>query len=365
MRLLAASALRHLQQKKPHLAGEKLAELAALPQSLQGDRPAFLAALRYMVSTVRGSSDEAVGHRAEVERVLGNKVAAGLLISGVAHAAKQGELANLPPVQMLGKAERASLPETVIRVVELAKDMQMGQTIPADWMLETGKQFRRSSQSLNVGQLQTLGEASLLADQAELAYAISVAGLQRGGSCEANFLLLRAQSMLECLPERWAVCAVAAAELARKQRLMDVVDKAVELVAETPFNELSLTAEQVATVVQKEKAEPEFPTPYRVGPDYSDFVGGPCQCPDCRAARGEGGDAFDDFDDFDEPEDEDDFEAMVGRLAPPDMPPEIARMVFEEAKRAVQRGESLDSMLNRVFGPGMGSGGRRKKGRRK
>jgi hypothetical protein len=50
---------------------------------------------------------------------------------------------------------------------------------------------------------------------------------------------------------------------------------------------------------------------------------------------------------------------------PPDMPPEIARILFEETGKAVQRGEPLDSLLNRLFGPGAGFGRRRKKGRRR
>ena len=57
---------------------------------------------------------------------------------------------------------------------------------------------------------------------------------------------------------------------------------------------------------------------------------------------------------------------MLGGLElPPDMPPEIARMIVEETGKAAQRGESLDSLLNRLFGPGAGFGGRRKKGRRR
>ena len=45
LQLLAGSAIKYIQQKKPHLAEERLAEIAGLPQSQQGDRPAFLAAL--------------------------------------------------------------------------------------------------------------------------------------------------------------------------------------------------------------------------------------------------------------------------------------------------------------------------------
>lgn len=74
-----------------------------------------------------------------------------------------------------------------------------------------------------------------------------------------------------------------------------------------------------------------------------------------------------DFDDDDVDFDEDsDLDAILNATPlPPDMPPEIARMLFEETKKAVQRGESLDSMLNRVFGPEMGFGRKSKKGRRR
>src|ERR1035438_3210017 len=150
-------------------------------------------------------------HRAQVERTLGSKAAAALLIFGVASASKQGALEKLPPIETLGKSERAALPEAVIRVVELAKDMQMDQGIPGEWLAETAKQFPRSSQSLNVGQLQTLAEAGLSAQRFELAYAVSAAGLERGGATEASFLLVRALALPDYLEERRAVCAVAAA----------------------------------------------------------------------------------------------------------------------------------------------------------
>jgi len=367
LRLLAASALRHLQQKKPNLAEEKLAEMGTLPQSQQGDRPAYLAALRYMVCAVRGAYDGAAGHRAEVERVLGSKAAATLLIFGVANAAKQGAPETPPPIEMFGKADRAALPEAVIRVVELAKDMQTSQPIPGDWMAETAKQFPRSSQSLDVGQLRILAEAGLCAKQFELAYAASAAGLERGGATEASFLLLRALSLPKNGEGRWAVCAVAAAQLARQQRHMDLVEKAVELLADSPFDDLSLTPEQASTVVQKEKAERAFPSVRHPGPDYSDFLGAaPCQCPDCRRARGEVTGPFEDFEEDDGENDGADLDAILdGMPPPPGMPPEIAKILIAEMKKAILRGEPLDSLLDRVLGPEMGSGGKHQKGRRR
>lgn len=358
LRLLAGAVLRHLQQKKPHLAEQKLAEIAALPQSQQGDRPAFLAALRYMTGAVRGSTGEAAAHRAEVERVLGSGAAAALLIYGVAGACKRGTEEQPPAIGTFGKSERAGLPEAVVRVVELAKDMQISQPVPADWMTETAAQFARGNRSLSVGQLGTLGETALSAKRLELAYAVSAAGLERGGTAEASFLLLRARSLP--YDERRAVCLAAAAQLARQQRQMDVVDKAVEELASSPFAHLTLTMEQAATAVRKEKAERTFPTAYRAGPDYDDLLGDSlCDCPDCRRARGEGSGPFADLDDFDLEE------ALEDMPLPPGMTPEMGKMLLQEAMKAVERGEPIDAMLHRVFGPETGFGGKRKKGGRR
>jgi hypothetical protein len=358
LRLLAGAVLRHLQQKKPHLAEEKLAEIAALPQSQQGDRPAFLAALRYMTAAVRGATDAAAAHRAEVERVLGSKSAAALLIYAVGDACKRGRLDHPMPIETFGKEERAGLPEAMVRIVQLAKDMQIATPIPDDWLAETEAQFGRSRQSLNVAQLAALAEFAIEAEESELAYAVSGVGLERGGPTEASFLLLRAQSLL--FGERRAVCVAAAGQLAREQRQMDIVEKAVEELAESPFDDLKLTTEQAAGVVRKEKAERAFPTAYRSGPDYSDLLGGGlCDCPNCRRARGEGSGPFED--------DEDDDDLDIGEIIdqippPPGVPPELAKILLAEAMRSVVNGEPVDSVMNRMFGSGPG---KRKKGGRR
>jgi hypothetical protein len=365
LRLLAGAVLRHLQQKKPHLAEEKLAEIAALPQSQLGYRPAFLAALRYMTSAVRGAHDEAAAHRAAVERILGSKAGAALLIYAVGDACKRGTLEQPQPIQTYGKPERTGLPEAVARIVELSRDMQIAQPIPTDWLTETAAQFARSSQSLDVAQLKVLAEMALDGKRSELAYAASGAGLERGGPSEASFLCLRARS----LPynERRAVCAAAAAHLARQQRQMDVVERAVEELAGSPFDDLTFTSEQAATVVRKEKAERAFPTAYRPGPDYSDLLEGDlCDCSNCRRARGEGSGPFEDFEDDDDDDDDLDLDAVLdGMPMPPGMPPELGKMVLAEALGSVARGESVDSVMNRLFGSMPGSRGKRKKGGRR
>jgi hypothetical protein len=88
-------------------------------------------------------------------------------------------------------------------------------------------------------------------------------------------------------------------------------------------------------------------------------------CPNCRRKRGE---AASPFADFDQDDDDTDFDDILDEIPlPPGIPPEIAKMLLDEARKSAERGEPVDSMLNRLFGPepGPGLGGRRKKGRRR
>ena len=159
LRLLAGNALRHLQQKKPALAAEDLAQMSTLPDAQQGDRPAFLAALRLVASAARGESERAAAFRADVERMLGSGAAAALLVSAVAAAAKQRGIARPGPVE--DESERRSLPSAVARVAALAADMALKLEIPASWMVEVAKQFPACRQTLDAAHLRRLGELAV------------------------------------------------------------------------------------------------------------------------------------------------------------------------------------------------------------
>jgi hypothetical protein len=229
--------------------------------------------------------------------------------------------------------------------------------IPRPWMIEAANRFPESRHTLDTGRLRALAEAALLAGHAELAYAVSAAGLERGGATDARFLLLRAQSVTEPFTRR-VVCARAAAALARQQQDTELVDEAVELVRGLfEFAQVSLTLDQARDVLQTEKAEPRPPSRKRPGPAYRQLVP-ECQCPKCRRARGEVVDDFDDFDDDDVDDDED-----FGIELPPDIPPEIAEMFAQEALKAMRRGESVEEFLARLLAGGPPRR-RRKKGRR-
>jgi hypothetical protein len=379
MRLLAAGALRHLQQKKPHLAAEKLKTMAALPQSKQGDRPAFLSALSYAIGHSRNDIAAMTEARAESTRLLGSDIAGGMLAAGLAVAAKCRQI-DLPKVRELTAEERLGLPLSIAKVAAIAKDLGIVKfTVPFEYIAEAAKQFPRAADSLDIGQLRSLAETAVAVDLAQFAYAISGEGLKRGGPTEARFLVLRARSLPKQGGNRHAVCAAAAAELARAHRDNDTVGEAVDLVRGVfGPDSFSLTLEQAAEVVRKELAASAYPTFNSRGPDYSALLPDDiCNCPQCRRKRGElpgpffGEDDDDDDDDeeeLDEEEFNDIFNETFNQTMPKDMPPELAPMMSQIMREAYINGMSPDEVLRELKKMERSIGGSRgpgKKGRRR
>jgi hypothetical protein len=355
LRLLAAAALQHLQKKKPHLAAQRLAEIGALPQSRQGDRPAFLDAMRVLICLASGDKPGASQALLEVERVLGDGLAALIFISGCAVSAKRKDLVFLPFPDKLPEQQRSHLPASMARAIALAADIGLARNfqLPIEYFDETEAQFPRISGSLNVEQIRLLGELGIVSEHPRLAWAASAAGLDRGGPTEAYFLLLRARALPEGLDDRYQALTAAAAELGRTHRDMEVVGRAVEagrdLFDEDP---LSLTADQARDVLRKEKASPDFPSGSSPGPDYSDlFPDNLCMCPACRGKRGQSSDPdLDDIFNLDADElDEDEMKRTFFENAPKDIPREILPALFEVAKEAFFRGEDPMEILSQIF----------------
>jgi uncharacterized protein len=355
LRLLAAAALQHLQKKKPHLAAQRLAEIGALPQSRQGDRPAFLDAIRVLICLASGDKPGASQALLEVERGLGDGLAALIFISGCAASAKRKDLVFLPFPDTLPEQQRSHLPASMARAIALAADIGLTRNfrLPIEYFDETEAQFPRISGSLNLEQIRLLGELGIVSEHPGLAWAASAAGLDRGGPTEAYFLLLRARALPEGLDDRYQALTAAAAELGRTHRDMEVVSRAVEagrdLFDEDP---LSLTADQARDVLRREKASPDFPSGSSPGPDYSDlFPDNLCMCPACRGKRGQSSDPdLDDTFNLDVPGlDEDEMKRSFFENAPKDIPREILPALFEVAKEAFFRGEDPMEILSQIF----------------
>ncbi len=376
LRLLAAAALRHLHKKKPDLAAERLAEIEALPQSRQGDRPAFLDALRFLICLASGDKPSANQALREVERVFGDGLAAVIFASGCAASAKRKDLIVLPFPDELPEEQKSHLPVSMARAIALAADIGLTRNfqLPIEYFDETEAQFPRGASSLNVEQIRTLGELGLVSEHPGLAWEASVAGLDRGGPTEAYFLLLRARALPEGLDDRYEALTAAAAELGRAHRDMEVVNRAVEagrnLFDAAP---LSLTADQARDVLLKEKASRDFPSRFSPGPDYSDlFPEDLCMCPACRSTRSQSSDPdLDDVFNLDADElDEDQLKRFFFENAPKDIPRDILPALFEVAMESFFRGEDPMEALPQIFledAPTQTNppGGKKKKGKRR
>lgn len=354
LRLLAAAAIRHLQQKKPHLTMEKIALMAELPQSAQADRPAFLAALRALSCVAASDQDGAEGSIHEMEALLGG-ISAGLLRFGIAATAKRLDLVSVEDPKALKPDRRETIPASLARVMAVAKDFGIRKfAVPVSYIDEAEKQFPRVAAALDLEQISLLGEMGLATDHPTLAWKASTAGLKRNGPTEACFLLLRARALPPEFDDRQMVLAAAAAELARFHRDTEVLARAVDILRD-PFGDDSfcVTLEQARDIARKEAAFPAFPSGFDSGPDYSELLPGLFDEEDMA-----GGDPFDEPFDLGESE----MRAMFNRGLPKDVPPDLAASLFDVMKEAVLGGKSPEELLSQILGERGGS--KKKKGRR-
>ncbi|MBI4876276.1 MAG: hypothetical protein HY822_16700 [Acidobacteria bacterium] len=284
VRLQVSIALRHLQQRALPLLDRDLASMEALPSMQHGDRPAFTAALRWAGHAARGAKEEAEAARADVTRLLNGELAASVVLAGVAGAAKLFIAA--PEARGIAKGVRVAA--SVARACALGEEMGIPFAIPPKISGRLLKELSAKDAASDPSELLPLGEAALRAGNDPLAYAVASAGLERGGPTLARFLFLRARALPEWEFERRQECLGAAAELARRQRDLDLLDRIGESNEpdEFDFSEtiaVAMSTEQVEKVVQREKGRRGYPK--SSSSERSRF--GDCDCPACRAMREE------------------------------------------------------------------------------
>jgi hypothetical protein len=269
LRLLVATVMRHVEQRKAHLVERDIEELEALPQAREGDRPAFLAALHWTICVLRSDPDGAARHLAQVASLMESRVAAAIVVVGLVDFCKLYDLVTdryySPHIVFDGKE---SLAAAAARGCALGDDLGWPLTIPADFEKQLLDELGRTPCAMDARQLRLLAEAALRLDRRYLAFAASGAGLAKGGATEARFLLLRGRALPEYEPERRGQCFAAAAELARRQRDMGLVDEAVECRRGHFFmgqmnpllkDSSPMSADQLNKVLNLEKHASEFP----------------------------------------------------------------------------------------------------------
>ena len=367
LRMLAATAIRHLRQKKTHLARKDFREMEALPLFRVGDRPAFLTALKWVCALIEGREPQLQGLYDELAGRMGGRLCATMILGELLKACGLPRSAPGVSFNALEGLDIDDLPAPVGRACLLGDDVGFPIAIPPFYTEELEDAFTLDIPSLDVPTIRSIGEAALRDDCPELAYAVSGVGLLKGGPAVAGFLLLRARSLP--FPERFRKndCIDAAIALARGERDMALIDEAIELRRNvngggyiSPFpgrraerNDFSTDPEALEDFLEREKAareyhpydasEPDFLDDYDDDDDY-DLDAHDCRhcdAKDCRDRKAEyvpGSDDDrweDDERDDDGPWDENDAELLEGLLDeglldfPSDIPPEAVPLVLK------------------------------------
>jgi hypothetical protein len=279
MRLLVAIAMRHLRNKKAKLLDKDIRELEVLPQVRQGDRPAFVAALRWACATLWKATEEAAAAKAEIARLMGCAIAGEAVIGGLARAGRMEH--QVPASFAQGDLGLAGV---IGRACALGEDVGVPFDIPKPLSDQLYSELAAKDAAVDAAALSALGEAALRVEDRTLAYAASAAGLRLNGATQARFLFLRARALPSWEEERLEACVDAAAQLARFHRDLDLLDRIRQWhsTALGSFQagdmDVAMTSAEINEVIEEETALPDYPD------DVTD-ENSECNCAACQSAR--------------------------------------------------------------------------------
>lgn len=393
LRLLLSAALRHLQQRKVHLALGGIEQIETVPEVRPGEIAALAAALRWCAAAV--GRDKAVQDEQEAcLNTLMSSVAAHLLMAAVADKAEIGSAASLKALNV-ARLPADELLAGVARARALGEWAGLRIAPPRKWIDPLIASLKMPNCPLDAGQMLVLGEAALDGYSAELGYAVSAAGLAKGGA-NAEFLFLRARSLPFWASFRREGCLTASLELARRERNTGLAGRILDhlngkkdgerkrwrlgfgMGGDPRIASRAVSPELLGKILEEEPTLEQFPgDDIDQEPKYAEELGySSCDCPKCRARRGEAvedgefsDDEEDDNDDFDDShEDEEVFDGappptlkqMAERLEQllSSLPPPLARAVAQQLKKATADGENPIDAIQRIMGtafPKLGS----------
>ena len=283
LRLWVATAVRHLKQKKTHLAQKDIVEIEELQQSGEGDLPAFVVALQIVCALIDGEKSKLIRLNRELIILLEHPVAANVIIQGLLSDCKLSDTQTDLSLNVEESISGDNLVAAIARGCKIADDMGIAASIPPQYEKKLRDFFTAQNSSLDPANIRIIAETALRSDDLELAYAATGAGLMQPADATARLLLLRARSMPIWEVDRQSDCIAAAIELARRARDMDLIDEAVELhrvgkrglfgfsffgntVDEGNF---SLEAEELDAILRAEKEAREYPS--MMPGDFDDF----------------------------------------------------------------------------------------------
>jgi len=369
LRLEIATLVRHLQQRKSHLADKDFARLDALPQAKDGDRPSAIAAFRWVCAKIRGDQAGLRASEEEIATGLRSPAAAALVVRAAARACSlPAPLLPPLPAPPAAAGDGRNLAD-LARACTLGRDLNLKIEIPRPWRETLIAETATAAGAIAARPLRWLAESAVDQGEDQLAFALSNLGLALGESEAGWSLLVRAQSLPETLSERRCRCAATAAEIGRTQGDRELVEQAIELVREEvsgPFSifpsgaplppELtSLTPDKMRKTIAEERKASAYP---KAGEGRPSWLGEDEQEEEPRHEDESPFDAvydflessgvFDEESGEDEDDDDDDDEFIPGM--PRGLPPEITKAMFQAMLRQVSQGripESFEDLVHR------------------
>jgi len=383
LRLLVTAALRHLQQLKAHLAQKEIEQIEAVPEVRPGEIAALATVLRWGSALADMNKADRDAQDEQLTNSIGS-VAAHLLKTAVASKAQVYADTSLKALKVT-KLSAVELLTGVARARELGEGAGLPVEVPRDWNETLIAALRLANCPADAPQLLLIGETALDSISAELAYAVSTAGLANGGA-NAEFLFLRARSLSQMDVLRREGCLTASLELARRERNTELAGRILDQLNGANGKERkgwrpggrtgddpgiasrAVSPELLGMILEEEQTLKKFPG-YSLGPapKYAEALGySACDCPKCRARRGEPVDEDEFFDDEDEEDFDDDFDededefggADPGRLEQlakrlgeilEALPPELAKKAAQQMKKAEANGEGSMDAIPRIM----------------
>jgi hypothetical protein len=355
LRLLAATAIRHLKQKKTHLAQKDLTEIEALPQFGEGDRPAFLVALKSVCAVIDGQESQLSRLNDELINLLESPVTAKVVIQGLLRACGLSDRQINLSAHTKAPMTSDDLAIALARGCRLGDDMGIPITIPLEVEEKLRNFFTTEDSSHDTATIRVIAETALRNKHFELAYAAAGVGLVKQGAATARFLLLRARSLPTWEIERKDDCLTAAIELARRERNLDLIDEAIELRRNgnrmpfgfSLFNSMigedkpAMDAEELNDVLKLEKEARGYPSHYMSDDFFDDYDDdddddeeSDCRycdakkCPDRKAPYRPDELYAEEFDDNDDIDDFPDFNTLLEDFLP-DLPPDLMSLIMK------------------------------------
>lgn len=229
LRLFISITMRHLKQRKPHLARNDFEKIQQLPQSREGYKPAFLTALKLICSIIENNKLESSRQKNKLIKKIGNKISAAIIIEGLLKPCgiKSNTVFYLPSVKNI--PDNKELVLAVARALRLGDSMGLCFSIPSRYIDIITNFFKNDKSTIEPFSIITIANSGLNDNYFELAYAASGNGLLQGGVNSGKLLLVRAKSLPLWAMKRKCDCITAVIEMARRQRDTDLLKEAIEL----------------------------------------------------------------------------------------------------------------------------------------